>query len=308
MNIKTLLIYFIFFTFPLHAEKKAPETWIEVELIAFKNQNSYKERVNQAQNDINMKQNKNSYDLITPFIYPDISAYIYALSACSIQQLIIIPEICKEKEKYEKIKTVHYTLSTLPKIIGTYHNNAMVFNDTPYLNTIDNFQFLDTHDKLKKIQLEILLHISWKMPLLNKKHTQPFLIYGGQNFQQQYHHNGTKKNIYTNRIYQYLSHLNQKEQDSDNNWELSGYIDIYINRYLFIDSDLILKKTFITKSTEDNNEEIEDRLVSIPLKQTKQVRFNEIHYLDNPHYGIIIQLRKTDNMIPQKTEETVIKK
>lgn len=114
-------------------------------------------------------------------------------------------------------------------------------------------------------------------------------------------------------------------------WRFDGVLKIYLNRFLFIETDFELRRqgtrdilpslalpnsdvlaqeqvdlslvsqrqsTTATKLTSDTSAESSNRLQTVPwllsdrLKQNRRVRSSEIHYFDHPNFGMVIQIRR----------------
>lgn len=107
----------------------------------------------------------------------------------------------------------------------------------------------------KKGGYRILFHESWPMTALSKRKSLPIRIRGGQRFGSQY--------------------------------ELDGSIQISIARYLHVDTQLYLSDF----STQQNSEgqSVYRTTQVIPMKQSRKMRSKELHYIDHPEFGILIQ-------------------
>ncbi len=148
------------------------------------------------------------------------------------------------------------------------------------------------HNRLKRRNnLRVLYHEAWSMPVYDRANSTPILIQGGEQF--------------------------------DNLFELEGSIEISVARYLHLDTNLYLREFEANHNTNqanpaDFNERLssQDSSVSvlqqsttapnpslallgfrqyrvdtiIPLKQSRRMRSRDLHYIDNPRYGILIQL------------------
>ncbi len=100
-------------------------------------------------------------------------------------------------------------------------------------------------------------------------------------------------------------------------WQLNGWIKIYLEHYLFIETRLDLReqgeRVWTVESLERNPnaldgevvemEEREPFLMTIPLDQNRRVRSREIHYFDHPKMGLIVQIRRMDQ--PQLADSGV---
>lgn len=137
----------------------------------------------------------------------------------------------------------------------------------------------------QRSDFRILFHQAWHMPLIEKANSLPIRIQGGEQF--------------------------------DGLYELDGSIQLSVSRYLHLDAQLYLSKfeaietsdqnkapyhsTIGTISSPDSNiaPSILPALLGsrqyqttevIALKQTRKMRSGELHYIDNPRYGILVQI------------------
>ena len=89
--------------------------------------------------------------------------------------------------------------------------------------------------------------------------------------------------------------------------QLNGWINIYLNHYLYIETQLTLRKegtkqvqlmpletntAAVGIHTQAKESLEEPFLLSLPMKQHRRVISDEIHYFDHPNLGIIMQIRK----------------
>src|SRR5690606_6535079 len=64
----------------------------------------------------------------------------------------------------------------------------------------------------------------------------------------------------------------------DNTWQLDGLFKLHLDHYLFVNTEF----NFRVPST--------DSLKTVYVKQSRRVISGEIHYLDHPYLGIILQI------------------
>ncbi len=102
----------------------------------------------------------------------------------------------------------------------------------------------------------VLFHEAWKMPIYGKKHSVPIRIQGGKRYNGRY--------------------------------ELDGSIRLSVARYLHVDTQLFLSKF---QTATDQGSSSSKRVLSqvIPMKQSRRMRSKELHYIDHPKFGILIQ-------------------
>jgi hypothetical protein len=111
-----------------------------------------------------------------------------------------------------------------------------------------------------------------------------------------------------------------KEKTIDNPlYELDGKLQVYVQHYLFLESELDLKSPSVREVVLEDKEldlptepgtendttvqfgnlesvsptiQVEKFLKSYRMKQKRRMRSSETHYLDHPLMGIVIQVRK----------------
>lgn len=92
-------------------------------------------------------------------------------------------------------------------------------------------------------------------------------------------------------------------------YELDGYIRLYVQHYLFLETDLALFKKAaqaITPPVAHSNDSgayaqmqpamgsTEYFLQAYPFQEKRRMRSGEIHYLDHPYLGLIINVRRAE--------------
>lgn len=76
-----------------------------------------------------------------------------------------------------------------------------------------------------------------------------------------------------------------------NNQELNGTIKLSLTNYLILSVDLVLMPPYITDTNIQNGNPSENS-VNFSLNQTIRMRLGEIHYLDNPMYGVLVLVNR----------------
>ena len=94
------------------------------------------------------------------------------------------------------------------------------------------------------------------------------------------------------------------KQFDSNKFELDGFIRLYVDYYLFLETDLVLHQS-ISAPVENqfdprtNNAQAqttyETYLKPFNFKQKRRMKSDEIHYIDHPLVGMILQVRKLDH-------------
>ena len=158
------------------------------------------------------------------------------------------------------------------------------------LQSNEQLQFTVQRDKLKRhAAFKPLLHLAWRMPVKSRNSAQPIHLFAGENYA--------------------------------GKWAIDGNFKIYLDRYLFIDSQLLVRQETTSIITPPKKQEFEiinsendvqvikqDENVFEPqpvkretvineafFDQNRRLRSEEIHYFDHPLMGMIVQIRKITN-------------
>jgi len=87
------------------------------------------------------------------------------------------------------------------------------------------------------------------------------------------------------------------------NWSIDGFLKVEVQRYLHITADFnVVNMSIAEQATQQLSNSEPIPLKSIRFQQNKRVKSNEIHYFDHPYMGMIIQIRR-HNQLPPETEE-----
>lgn len=293
-------------------------TWFEVELLVF----SYGEQATERWPDNNASINTNgNIDLFSPEWLPDVSHYQLAVHGCSSQEWLIDPEGCEQKEQDN---SPHYP-TLLPKLavaeqLGDPHEGSA------YLLPETMLQFGEQANKLQRSGNAILLHSGWQMPVYGKRAAKGFHIFGGKNYDQEFNRDGSLIVTDPNQEDPFAWLDGIAETDTEQPlWQLDGKLTIYLNRFLYIQPHLVLRKpdyrdVAAEQPLEDaeqpsgvqiyaidqqpvfeTKQKQERYLASIVMEQNRRVRSREIHYFDHPEFGVVIQIRRMEQ--PVREEE-----
>lgn len=225
------------------------------------------------------------------------------------------------------INKVAYPLQ-LPAVItgrGKHQN-------TPYLADDSALQLRDIAQKInRQAGMSLLLHTSWRQAPVTERRAIASRWFGGKNFSQQFDYWGQPR--YANAellqtaspsataamspyspqdssdtqllsqidtLLQQLSANSQlppppgeqlpaitPDQQSlsslpDQVWQLDGLFKLHLDHYLFVNTEFNLR---IPSA---------DKLNTVYVRQSRRLISGEVHYLDHPHLGIILQIRRYD--------------
>jgi hypothetical protein len=202
----------------------------------------------------------------------------------------------------------------------------------PYLAEQDALQLTDIANKIKRqAGTSVLLHTSWRQAPVTERRAIASRWYAGKNFSAQFDywgqpvatkhvdnnaalnapmlatHNGAAARSETEIIRNIdmllqqlnangqlpaeanmpLSSVNTNDQMvlrnlPDQVWQLDGLFKLHLDHYLFVNTEFNLR-------VPANN-----ALQTIYVRQSRRVISGEIHYLDHPYLGIVLQIRRYD--------------
>lgn len=157
-------------------------------------------------------------------------------------------------------------------------------NDTEWqLLTEDEYILNNVADKLNRSgRYRILKHIAWRQPAVNREDALPVSIIAGRDFTE----------LYPERAYKQIEFSDttaQKNIDINNVYELEGTVNVVITRYIHVYSDLVYRLPRTNPSYIDDALKREKILVDYAVNSHRRMRSRELHYIDHPIVGIIIE-------------------
>lgn len=187
-----------------------------------------------------------------------------------------------------------------PVIVNQSHfnqTNGFEYLDSSHLQLVQQRKKLHAHASFTPV-----LHTVWRMPVQSRAAAKPIHLFAGTNY-------ATTANSLEDT--QAISAVIDK-------WAIDGNFKIFLDHYLFIDSQLIIRQqTTADVPVEQNNEDLtvissengvelmdvnsatttvktrkETVIAEILFDQNRRLRSEEIHYLDHPMMGILVQIRK----------------
>lgn len=179
---------------------------------------------------------------------------------------------------------------------------------TPYLLDETTFQLKDLAWQLgHRAGHKLLLHTAWRQSLGVKRRSTSLRFFAGQRFSPKFDYQGQLRTGQNNLVetqpdlqaaiehtYQQLQRSQQLSRDEQAQavhgvpqqvWQLDGIIQPYNERMLFADTEFNLRQL----ATDANNNE---RLNTFYVKDSVRLLLGEIHYLDHPRFGLILQIRR----------------
>ncbi|MFK7794272.1 MAG: CsiV family protein [Gammaproteobacteria bacterium] len=137
-------------------------------------------------------------------------------------------------------------------------------------------------EKLKRSSnYRILKHIAWRQPVVEKKYSQAITIKAGRDFTGQYPEHAYRQVEFSDTV--------SNRSRSSKVLELDGTINIVITRYIHLYTDLVyrLPRTIPTGIGDALNRG--QALVDHSIQSHRRMRSRELHYIDHPLVGILIE-------------------
>jgi hypothetical protein len=150
---------------------------------------------------------------------------------------------------------------------------------------------------------QVLKHIAWRQPGLSKATARPLHIHGGAEFN-------------TQSLYQAPQPMSIDDDKPVAELhpplplrQFDGIVKVVLGRYLHFYTDLIFLHPS-PSSNEPHTDQQSDTSISFTyyrVKSHRRMRSRELHYLDHPLLGILVQITplslKTKSVIPKKGQE-----
>lgn len=203
----------------------------------------------------------------------------------------------------------------------------------------DQLQLSEQREKLSQhAAFTPLLHVAWQMPIESRRRAKPLYLFAGKNLAFSSQAAGTAASSALNTdnrapdnsldsVGKDLSSIKIGTIDATANapflsdeWAIEGNLKIYLDHYLFIDSQLVIRQEITENkediatslvqnievlSSENDVQVIKQTQMQAPVAalqktlikkvlfdQSRRLRSDEIHYFDHPLMGMIVQIRK----------------
>ncbi|MCP4324269.1 MAG: hypothetical protein GY787_20910 [Alteromonadales bacterium] len=205
--------------------------------------------------------------------------------------------------------------------------NPTIITGSVFDSEGNNFQRLDKsrlqlvkqREKLQRhASFEPVFHMAWRMPVKGPQASKPIHLFAGENLAF-----NIQKRLLENISLQSSDAVATELSDGEaislitDKWAIDGNFKVYLNHYLFIDTQLVIRKEItedikqpdpiVVEVVDDENgvqiatqseqavvTEVKQQTVikEILFDQNRRLRSEEVHYLDHPLMGIIVQIRK----------------
>ncbi|MYB89378.1 MAG: hypothetical protein F4X93_05405 [Proteobacteria bacterium] len=131
---------------------------------------------------------------------------------------------------------------------------------------------------------QILEHVAWLQPGLAKRQAIPVRIQAGLDYSGEFGEHAPL----------HLVPEDQGMQEQHAISELDGTVKVVLGRYLHVFTDLVYRRpVHKNMSTEPVTDGLgyERVLADFPLKVHRKMRSKELHYIDHPLFGILVEIR-----------------
>ena len=173
------------------------------------------------------------------------------------------------------------------------------------ITSTKNLRLLDKAGKIiKSPYYELLTHIGWRQPGLEKGQALPVWIQGGRTYGDEYVSIDSQLGSLpsdSNNQFNDQTNLSTSPQlirgTHEKLYELEGKVTVSLSRYLHTYADLILRRPRLSLDQTLDNPELAAQLAYSPdtrildnhsLKEHRRMRSKSLHYLDSPEFSLLV--------------------
>lgn len=138
---------------------------------------------------------------------------------------------------------------------------------------------------------QVIMHLVWRQAMHTRELAKPLHIHGGTDFSGQFPAGvnavtAPRIDIVTDQPKQPLP-LEQ----------VDGTVTLFVGRYLHVLTDLIYRQPAMPRERNSKDEQISESnvLVDYTVRNSRKMRSTELHYLDHPLLGILVQITPIEN-------------
>ena len=138
----------------------------------------------------------------------------------------------------------------------------------------------------KSGRYRVLKHLAWLQPGLAREEAIPVRIHAGKNYRNEFRERSFAQADFSDRKFPKNHPVN----------ELDGTIKVVLGRYLHVYTDLAYRRPFSLSSIAGESALGRDRvLADFAIKTHRKMRSKQLHYIDHPLLGILVEIRPTDS-------------
>ena len=133
---------------------------------------------------------------------------------------------------------------------------------------------------------KVIMHLVWRQTMLTRAFARPLHIHGGIDFSRQFPAQTVGINAPRDDA------ISAEDQPTLPLEQVDGTIKLFIGRYLHINTDLIFRQPAVIRKENLEHGRVEQStiLVNYRVRNNRKMRSSELHYLDHPRLGILVQI------------------
>ena len=168
----------------------------------------------------------------------------------------------------------------------------------------ENLRLVDKAEKIvKSPYYELLKHVAWRQPGLDKDSVMPIWIQGGRIYGDEYVSIDSQLSSLSTDQIDSAASSQQIRGTHEKLFELEGKITVSLSRYLHTYADLILRRPRLSLEQTLDNPELAAQLEYSPdtrilnnhsLKEHRRMRSKSLHYLDSPELSMLVLITPVD--------------
>ena len=128
----------------------------------------------------------------------------------------------------------------------------------------------------------ILKHIAWLQPGLAKEEAIAVRIHAGKNY----------RNKFKERSFAQADFSDRSPPKNHPVNELDGTVKVVLGRYLHVYTNLAYRRPYTVSANALGREYV---LADFPIKTHRKMRSKQLHYIDHPMLGILVEIRPADS-------------
>ena len=175
------------------------------------------------------------------------------------------------------------TQPIIPDLQGSIilNDSAVNYGFIPYPS--DALRLTNEAAALSKTgRYRVLKHIAWLQPGLAREEAIPVRIHAGKNY----------RNEFKERSFAQADFSDRKSPKNHPVNELDGTIKVVLGRYLHVYTDLAYRKPYTVSANALGRDRV---LADFAIKTHRKMRSKQLHYLDHPLLGILVEIRPADS-------------
>ena len=140
----------------------------------------------------------------------------------------------------------------------------------------------------------ILKHLAWRQPVVDRDDALPINITAGRDF----------TSLFPERAYRQIEFSDtstETDQSASNTVrELAGTINVVITRYIHVYSDMVYRLPRSNPMSIDDALNRDQVLVDYAVNSHRRMRSRELHYIDHPLVGILVEATPIEEDLEQE--------